>query len=196
MIHRPLACLLGALVFAAACGGASPEATQPTNPAPSAAPAPTEPPQASAVPAATTPPAPTAAPSASAAATPPAPTQPGDGDWDKWSHDQKLAWMKAAVMPKMGQAFHDFDGTKYAEPKCVLCHGDGAKDGSFKMPNPALPKLPGDPAGFKKLAKDKPKIMEFMNAVVKAQMASLVGEKPLDPKTGQGFGCFECHTKK
>jgi hypothetical protein len=196
MIHRSLGCLLGALVFAAACGGEQPEATQPTNPAPSAVPAPTGAPQASATPAATTPPATTAAPSATAAATPPAPTQPGDGDWDKWSHDQKLAWMKAAVMPKMGQAFHDFDGTKYAEAKCVLCHGDGVKDGSFKMPNPALPKLPGDAAGFKKLAKDKPKVVDFMSKVVEIQMASLVGEKPMDPKTGQGFGCFECHTKK
>jgi hypothetical protein len=104
--------------------------------------------------------------------------------------------MKAGVMPKMGAAFHDFDAKTYAEPKCVLCHGSGAKDGSFKMPNPDLPKLPGDPAGFKKIAQAKPKVFEFMMKTVEPQTAALVGEQPFDPKTGKGFGCFECHTKK
>jgi hypothetical protein len=104
--------------------------------------------------------------------------------------------MKAGVMPKMGQLFHDFDGKQFGEPKCVLCHGDGAKDGSFKMPNAALPKLPSDPAGFKKLAKEKPKMMEFMGKTIVPQAAALLGEQPFDMKTGKGFGCFECHTKK
>ncbi len=98
-------------------------------------------------------------------------------------------------MPKMGALFHDYDATKYADPKCGLCHGAGAKDGSFKMPNPDLPKLPATPDGFKKLAAKHGKIMTFMSEKVKPTMAGLVGEPPMDPKTGQGFGCFECHTK-
>jgi hypothetical protein len=105
-------------------------------------------------------------------------------------------WMKTAVMPKMGSLFHDFDPQKYADAKCGLCHGAGAKDGSFKMPNPDLPKLPATPDGFKKLAQSKPKVMEFMSKSVKPTMASLLGEPELDMKTGKGFGCFECHTKK
>jgi hypothetical protein len=192
MTHRLLACLVATVALAAACGGEQPEATQPANPAPSAMPAPsaTEAPAASAAAAAT------AAPTASAPPAEAAPTQPGPGDWDKWSHEQKLAWMKAAVMPKMGQAFHDYDASKYGDNKCTLCHGDGAKDGSFKMPNPGLPKLPASPAGFKKLAKDKPKILKFMRETVEPQMAALVGEQPFDMKTNKGFGCFECHTKQ
>jgi hypothetical protein len=141
---------------------------------------------------------PSAAPAASATAdaTPPPPTQPGPGDWDKWSHEQKLAWMKVGVMPKMGPLFHDYDAKAYDEPKCGLCHGAGAKDGTFKMPNPDLPKLPPTEAGLKVLATKHPKIFGFMAKQVEPTMASLLGEQPYDMKTKQGFNCFDCHTKK
>ncbi len=198
MNHRALVCTLALFAFTAACGGEQPAATQPSNPAASAsaAPAASEAPAASAAPsaAASAAAAPSAAPSAEAA--PAAPPPPGPGEWDKWSKDQKLAYMKTAVMPKMGGLFHDFDSTKYAEPKCVLCHGAAAKTGSFKMPNPDLPKLPANPAGFKKIHDAKPQVMDFMMQQVVPQMAALVGEQPFDPKTNKGFGCFECHTKK
>jgi hypothetical protein len=200
MNYRALACILLVCAISAACGGEQPAATQPTNPAPSAsaaasaAPGASESPAASAAPSASAAPAPSAAPSASAAAAGPPP--PGPGEWDKWAKDQKLSYMKAAVLPKMGALFHDFDSTRFAEPKCVLCHGAGAKAGSFKMPNPDLPKLPASPADFKKLHDAKPQIFEFMLTQVEPQMAALVGEAPFDPKTKQGFSCFECHTKK
>jgi hypothetical protein len=104
--------------------------------------------------------------------------------------------MKQAVLPKMGGLFHDFDSKRFAEPKCVLCHGAGAKAGTFKMPNPDLPKLPTSPEELKKLHDKKPQIVDFMVQQVEPTMAGLVGEPVFDPKTGQGFGCFECHTKK
>jgi hypothetical protein len=143
-------------------------------------------------------PAASAAPSASAApVTAGPPTAPGPGDWDKWSHDQKLAWMKAGVMPKMHDLFAAFDSAKYGDAKCKLCHGKGAEDGSFKMPNPDLPKLPKTPAEFKTLATGKKaKIFAFMKDQVLPTMAGLVGEQPYDPKTNTGFGCMECHTQK
>jgi hypothetical protein len=199
MTHRSLACLLAVVAFAAACGGGQPEATQPANPsasasaAPSAAPSENAAPAASAAPASSAAPAPTAAPAASAEAAPAGP--PGPGEWDKWSHDQKLAYMKASVMPKMGGLFHDMDPKDFGDTKCTLCHGSGAKDGSFKMPSADLPKLP-DPKDFKKLAAQKPKAFEFMLKQVEPQMAALLGEQPFDPKTKQGFSCFDCHTKK
>jgi hypothetical protein len=191
MSHRAsLISLVAAVALAAACGGgAEPPATAPTNPPPTAAPVDTTPPVASAAPTA---PAPTAAPTPTEA---PPPSQPGPGEWDKWSHEQKLAWMKAGVMPKMGALFHDYDAAKYADPKCGLCHGAGAKDGSFKMPNPDLPKLPTTPDGFKKLATKHAKIFAFMKDKVEPQMAGLLGQQPFDPKTGQGFACYDCHTK-
>jgi hypothetical protein len=106
--------------------------------------------------------------------------------------------MKSTVMPKMGAAFTDFDAKKYAEPKCVLCHGGGVADGSFTMPNPDLPKLDYAPEAMKKLAtgaKTK-KVFEFMHKVVAPGVADLVGEPHFDPKTMSGFGCMNCHMKK
>lgn len=187
--------------FASACGGAKTEAAPPSNPpaeAPSEAPATAAPEAGASSGAPTTAPSAEAAPTSSAAAAPaPEPSgPPGPGDWDKWSHEQKLAYMKSAVMPKMGTLFHDFNSKTFAEPKCVLCHGDGVKDGSFTMPNPQLPKLDVTPAALKALRAKHAKVFDFMSKQVVPTMASLVGEQPFDPKTGQGFGCLECHTKK
>ena len=107
-----------------------------------------------------------------------------------------MAYMKAAVLPKMGALFHDFDAKSFPDPKCVMCHGPSAKEGNFKMPNASLPKLPATPEGFRKLKETKPQVFAFMAEKVEVQMAALVGEPPFDPKTMKGFGCFECHTKK
>jgi hypothetical protein len=176
-------------VYAAACGGG--EAPPPaTPPAPSAAPTESAPAASAAPPASAAP----VATASAAPAGPPAP--PAAGEWDKWSKDQKLEYMKTAVMPKMGGLFHDYDAKRYDEPKCALCHGAGVKDGSFKMPNPDLPKLDVTPAGFKTLMTKHAAVFEFMAKQVEPTMASLLGEEPFDPKTMKGFGCLGCHTKK
>jgi hypothetical protein len=182
--------ILVAAGFAGACGGGEPQPVQPENPPPSAAPAASA--AASAPPVESAAPAASAAPPASAAPSGP----PGPGDWDKWSHDQKLAYMKSAVMPKMGGLFHDFDAKKYEEPKCLLCHRTGAKDGSFTMPDPGLPVLDISPAGIKATHAKFPKVVEFMSKQVEITMAGLIGEEPFDMKTMKGFGCLNCHTKK
>jgi len=104
--------------------------------------------------------------------------------------------MKSTVMPKMGALFHDYDAKKFDEPKCVLCHGSGAKDGSFKMPNPELPKLDVSPAGMKATHAKFPKMVEFMSKQVEPTQAELLGEQPFDMKTMKGFSCLDCHTKK
>jgi hypothetical protein len=179
-------------IAASACGGGEPPPPV-APPAPSEAPATSSGPAASAAPAESAAPTASAAPSASAA---PTGGPPKAGEWDSWSHDQKHEYMKTAVMPKMGGLFHDFDAKRYAEPKCGLCHGAGAKDGTFKMPNPGLPKLDVTPAGFKAMQAKKPKVVEFMMKQVEENMADLLGEPPYDPATQKGFGCLGCHTKK
>jgi hypothetical protein len=200
MRNAALASLLTTFALLGACGGGNQQDANSANnaagsasAAPSAAPAETPSAAASAEQ-----PAPSAAPVASAApsAAPTAPPgPPGDGDWDKWSHDWKKAYMISDVMPKMGELFKSYDAKHYSDMKCKTCHGAGAEDGSFKMPNPDLPKL--DIKGKLKTEKAKhPKAVEFMMKKVEVQMASLVGEKPFDPKTGKGFGCGECHTTK
>jgi hypothetical protein len=188
-------CAISMPLFAFACGGGQPEATTPANPPASAsasAPAAEAPAASSAAPAASA--APSAAPSATEAAAPSGP--PKEGEWDTWSHDQKAAYMKAFVLPKMGGLFHDFDAKTFAEPKCTLCHGSGAKDGTFKMPNPELPKLDLTPAGMGGLKAKKPKIFDFMMKEVEPEMAKQLGEPVFDMKTKKGFGCLGCHTMK
>ena len=76
---------------------------------------------------------------------------------------------------------------------CTTCHGPGAKEGKFKMPNPKLPKL--DPKdGFAKHKKSKGEILKFMMEKVAPEMAKLLDVEPYNPDTKQGFGCFNCHT--
>lgn len=202
MRHMVLASVLASFAFVAACGGGGQEANAPGNAAPSAsaaasaAPATSDASAASAAPSASAAPAASAAPTAAAPAMPSGP--PGPGDWDdatKWTHDAKLAYMKSDVMPKMGALFKDFDAKHYTDMKCKACHGAGVDDGSFKMPNPDLPKL--DIKGQLKAEKAKhPKAVEFMMKKVEVQMAALLGKQPYDPKTKSGFGCTACHTMK
>jgi hypothetical protein len=115
--------------------------------------------------------------------------------WKDMNHDQRKDYMKKVVFPKMKEEFIGYDAKRYSEMNCVTCHGDGAKDGSFKMPNPKLPKLPAEEAGFKKLGEQKPEAVKFMGGKVVPDMAKMLGEEPFNMQTKQGFGCFECHTK-
>jgi hypothetical protein len=153
------------------------------------------------------PPAESPAPAASAASAAPAPSAsapeaaapaPASGafNWDAMSKEERGKYMKEVVMPKMKEVFTAFDAHKYADMKCVTCHGSGATNGSFTMPNPELPKLPSDMSKFKEWAAKKPQMTEFMVKHVKPEMAKLLNEPEFDPATKTGFGCGECHTKE
>jgi hypothetical protein len=99
-------------------------------------------------------------------------------------------------VPQMKQTFVAFNSDRYKSMNCLTCHGDGALQGKFTMPNPRLPKLPATPDGFQKLMAEKPAIVQFMATKVKPQMAHLLGMPEFTPQTKTGFGCFQCHTKE
>ena len=107
-------------------------------------------------------------------------------------HQQRLEHMKNVVMPRMKELFAAVDAKRYGEMKCVTCHGEGAKNQTFKMPNPKLPKL-SYTDGFKKHIDKTPVMTKFMMEKVVPEMAALLGEQPFDPATKKGFGCAECH---
>ena len=173
LVTRAAWLLTPALACVLACAGSqSPPAEAPPPAAPSASAAPAAP-----------------APSESAAA--PAPT--GPINWDAMIKQQRGAYMKEVVMPKMKEVFVAFDAKKYGDMKCNTCHGSGATNGSFAMPNPELPKLPSDMSKFKEWAAKKPQMTEFMLKHVKPEMAKLLNEPEYDPATKKGFGCGECH---
>jgi hypothetical protein len=114
--------------------------------------------------------------------------------WADMVKEQRIDYMKSVVLPQMKQAFTQFSPDRFSGMNCVTCHGDGAADGSFKMPNPRLPVLPNSSEGFKHLAADKPAVMDFMKGEVKPKMAALLGMPEWTPDTKSGFGCGACHT--
>lgn len=124
------------------------------------------------------------------------PSEPSAGkrkSFDAMSPGERMSFMKKVVFPEMSQLF-DSGGEEEHEFGCKTCHGPGAAQGNFKMPNPALPKL--DPSdGFADEKKAKPEAVKFMMEQVVPKMAELLGEPVYDPATHEGFGCFECHTK-
>jgi len=131
---------------------------------------------------------------ASAGASPAPVVGPPTIAWSAMSKQQRKDYMKAVVAPKAKELFLAFDSSRYANFSCATCHGEGANDGSFKMPNPKLPVLPNSPEGFKRLMDDKPTAMEFMSKQVKPTVARLLGAPEFNPETKSGFGCMECHT--
>ena len=129
-----------------------------------------------------------------ASAPAPAAPAPKEIPWGEMNKEQRIDYMKTTVLPRMKQAFTEFSPDRYSKMNCVTCHGDSAADGSFKMPNPKLPKLPATSDGFKALAAERPAVMEFMKSQVKPKMAAMLGEPEFNPATNSGFGCMECHT--
>lgn len=129
----------------------------------------------------------------------PGPDEAGDGvatvvlpdvPFDQLDHDQKIAFMKQVVMPKMGPIFQRHDRQQYAEFGCKTCHGPGADEGEFHMPNDELPKL-----NFADLSKFEQRDVEWMKATVKPTMAQLLQAPELTPDNPDGFGCLDCHVQ-
>lgn len=115
--------------------------------------------------------------------------------WQDMDLEQRTAFMKDTVMPEMTQLFTEFDG-EFASMDCKTCHGPGAEDTSFEMPNPDLWVLPSE-AGWATFVpdEDQTKWLEFMGGKVKPAMAKLLGMSDFDYKTGDGdFNCSACHT--
>jgi hypothetical protein len=117
--------------------------------------------------------------------------RPHDGAWKTWTHEQKLAYMKQAVLPTEAPLFREYSPTRFAELTCRSCHGAGADDGTYKMPNPALPKLA--PGKLFAMEKTNPKVFRFMYDVVTPRTSALLNIPEWSHKAMSGFGCFYCH---
>jgi hypothetical protein len=142
-----------------------------------------------------------ARPAAAGDAGAPAATAPANAakiDWANMTFAQKKKYMKTKVLPEMKKAFIAFDAKEFKNMNCGTCHGDGADDGKFKMPNPKLPRLPKPTAqsDFLELQKKKPEAIKFMGTVVKPKMAELLGLPEWSPTVKTGFGCYRCHAKE
>lgn len=128
-------------------------------------------------------PAPEAAPESSpTAGAEPAEVASPDAWSDDLSEEQKIAFMKAKVVPGMAPIFAD-----EADFGCATCHGP-----KYESPQAYLPKLVFKQGNLTAFA-EKPEISKFMAEKVSPEMAKILGKAPYDPATHQGFGCTGCH---
>jgi hypothetical protein len=117
-------------------------------------------------------------------------------DWEHMTFDERKKLMKVSVLPELKKGFQTYDAKKYKKFTCATCHGAGATDGKFKMPNANLPKLPppGNQVAFAALKEKKPDAVKFMATVVTPKVAELTGLAEWSPQNPKGFGCYTCHT--
>lgn len=117
-----------------------------------------------------------------------APTATPPSAWSvDFPREQKVAFMKAHVVPSMTPVFQSANATRYSDFGCKTCHG-----ADFKNPHEYLPKLTVKDGKLTAFV-EKPEIAKFMAEKVAPSMASAMGVSPWDPKTEKGFGCFGCH---
>lgn len=126
------------------------------------------------------------------------PTTPlKDLAWKDMNAEQRHAYMEKVVMPKAKAVFAAFD-PKYQTMDCKTCHGPGAEDGSFEMPNPKLRPLPNTPEAFIALMGKDAEVQRFtpfMAGKVEPMMGELLHMTVFDPKTKTGeLSCENCHT--
>ncbi len=98
--------------------------------------------------------------------------------------------MKVKVVPAV-RAIWGESPEPEEEVDCTLCHGDGAMEGEFDMPNPNLPKL--NPANMFEAHQDDAEWLEFMSKKLTPTMVEVLGVEPYNVETNEGFGCFSCH---
>ena len=145
--------------------------------------------------AAPTTPATTPAPVIQPAPIHPPPKPTGAVAWSTWTHDQKLAYMKQTVMPAARELFAEWMPVRFAKMDCETCHGAGARDGTYKMPNPDLPKLVGGKGGFGEMIAKEHDTVKFMQATLAPKLADLLGYQRFDMASHTGFSCYQCHVE-
>ena len=142
-----------------------------------------------------------AQPQATTPAPAPSPTSDTGGigapkiPWANKTRLQRQDYMGIFVLPRMQKLFAGWKPDEYGEFRCQTCHGENFDKPpvDFQMPRVAFPLEADDPIGG--AMKYDAEATRFMVDKVLPTMAELLGEKPFEAKTGQGFSCFRCHPR-
>lgn len=106
---------------------------------------------------------------------------------DDLTVEQKSAFMRERVVPKMAPLFQAQDPVKYAQFSCATCHRD-----KLDEPHEVLPKLHVK-GGQLDIEPEDRELAKFMAEKVVPTMAGILGEKPAGAGAKDGFGCGGCH---
>ncbi len=122
-------------------------------------------------------------------------TEDGKVDWAKMDRRARIDYMKKVVVPTMGPLFKAYDSDEFGRINCLTCHGDGAIEGTYEMPNPELPQLDFG-SGYAEYKAQHAQVIAFMTDTVKPKMAELLGKEVWSRDNQDGFGCQSCHVTK
>lgn len=129
--------------------------------------------------------APDPAPTAAAASD----EVPSPESWDQAvTKEQKIAFMKAKVVPALAPVFKESDPSGYADFGCKTCHGP-----EYKATTEFLADLELKNNQLTAFTED-PEVSKFMAEKVVPKMAEVLGKPAYNPETHTGFGCGGCHT--
>ena len=112
--------------------------------------------------------------------------------WSEMSQEQRKAHMRSTILPLAAEVFGTWRPEKYAKVDCGLCHGAGAKVGSFEMPTAHLPRLSGELLLGPEFKNHKETTRLKLDLLV-PRMAEALGKKKFSVVTRRGFGCYSCH---
>jgi hypothetical protein len=107
------------------------------------------------------------------------------GEWEAMDFDARKQFMAAVVLPAVSPLFREFDPERFAAVSCKTCHGSGARNGDFVLPNADLPVLHS--AALKNPPEELQPILGFMREVLKPKVAELLGVE------GSALKCGACH---
>ncbi|MEM9693379.1 MAG: hypothetical protein AAGA56_12595 [Myxococcota bacterium] len=121
--------------------------------------------------------------------------------FDEMDTATKKRYMAAVVVPKINEHFAHKPPELTMLPdrvNCKTCHGKDARAVGYKMPNGLHPLVRDDiePKYIQATDPVAKALGAFMAGPMEHTMAELLGRKPYDPQTHEGFGCFGCHSLK